>query len=381
MARKRRGRGEGSIFQRPDGLWVAEVNLGTDGHGKRRRKTVYGSTKKEVQDKLLAMQQRDAAGTLEVSSMSVRNCLDFWLGMIKTQVGASTYDRYKLDVDQHLTPRLGRLQLGHLTHVHVAQLFRDMAEAGSTPDAQRKAGTVLRQVLKHAVSLGLIHGNPALKVPLPRVTREEIHPLAPAEVARLLAAAAGDRLFALFVLALDSGMRQGELFALEWSDVDLDRGEVSVSKSLSEVRGELKVKETKTRKGRRRIPLAPSTVAELRRHRGRMLAEGHGSALVFPAAAGTHLRKSNVQRRHHAPALRRAGLAGVRFHDLRHTCATLLLLNNVNVKVVSERLGHASIEITLNTYSHVLPTMQEQAAAVMEGVLGRALPGDPAIPA
>jgi integrase len=284
-------------------------------------------------------------------------------------------------VDQHLTPRLGRLQLGHLTHVHVAELYRGMEADGATADAQKKAGTVLRQVLKHAVSLGLIHGNPALKVPLPRVTREEIHPLGPAEVAHFLAAAAGDRLFALFVLALDSGMRQGELFALEWADFDPARGEVTVSKALSEVRGQLRAKDTKTKKGRRRVPLAPVTVAELSAHRARMLREGHGSPLVFCTTDGTQLRKSNVLRRHFAPALKRAGLAGVRFHDLRHTCATLLLLNNVNVKVVSERLGHASIVITLNTYSHVLPTMQQQAAAVMEGVLGRALPAAGRVPA
>jgi integrase len=126
---------------------------------------------------------------------------------------------------------------------------------------------VLRQVLKHAVSLGLIHGNPALKVPLPRVTREEIHPLTPSEVQRFLAAATDDRLFALFVLAIDSGMRQGELFAHTWDDLDEERGEISVMRSLSEVRGTLRVKETKTKKGRRRIPLAPSTLAELSRHR------------------------------------------------------------------------------------------------------------------
>jgi integrase len=296
------------------------------------------------------------------------------LAGIKARVGPATYDRYALDVHQHLLPRLGRLQLGHLTAFHVAQLFRDMAAAGSTADAQRKAGTVLRQALRYAESLNLIRGNPALKVPLPRVTRAEIRVLTPPEVARFLAAADGDRLFALYVLALDSGMRQGELFALTWSDLDEERHEVEVTRSLSEVRGVHRVKETKTRKGRRRIPLSATAWAELCRHRDRMRAEGHGSLLVFPTSGGTFSRKSNVVRRHFHPAVERAGLAGVRFHDLRHTCATLLLLNNVNVKVVSERLGHASIEITLNTYSHVLPTMQQQAASVMEGILSNAMP-------
>jgi hypothetical protein len=156
MPRKRRGRGEGSIYQRYDGLWVALIDMGRDATNKRRRRFVYGETKAEVQAKLLEMQQRDAAGTLEPSTMSLRNCLEFWLAGIKTRVSPATYDRYALDVNQHLIPRLGRLQLGHLTHVHVAQLFRDMGGAGSTADAQRKAGTVLRQALRHAESLNRV---------------------------------------------------------------------------------------------------------------------------------------------------------------------------------------------------------------------------------
>ena len=336
MARKRRGRGEGSIYQRADGLWCAELNLGYNNHGKRLRKTVYGATKGEVQGKLLEMQRKSGDGTLEVSAMSVRNCLDFWMGMIKTQVSDSTYNRYKLDVEQHLIPRLGRLQLGHLAHVHVSQMFAGMEADGFRADARRKAGTVLRQVLKHAVMLGLIHNNPALKVPLPKVTREEIHPLTPEEVGRLLAAAASDRLFALYVLALDSGMRQGELFALEWSDLDEGRQEVTVVKSLSDISGTLTVKDTKTKKGRRRIPISPATMAELAAHRERMRVEGHGGRLVFCDQGGSFLRKPNVTRRSYRPALGRAGLTDVRLHDLRHTCATLLLLNNINVKVVSK---------------------------------------------
>jgi integrase len=367
VTRKRRGRGEGSIFQRDDGLWCAILDLGRDAKGKRRRKSVYAETTKEAQEKLLKLQQD--AGAFDVSTMKLRHCLDFWLSGVKAHVSTSTYERYRFDVEKYLIPHLGMLQLNHLTASHVAQLFVDMRRAGASADAQRKAGTVLRQALKQAMQFDLIPTNPALKVKLPRVTREEIAPLDPAGVARLFAAAAGDRLYALFVLAIDSGMREGELFALTWDDLNEERCEIAVTKSLEDVRGQLRVKEPKTAKARRRIRLAPSTLAELLNHRERVLAEGHGSNLVFPTTNGGFLRRSNVYNRVFQPIVKRAGLDGVRFHDLRHTCATLLLLRGVNVKVVSERLGHAKIQITLDTYSHVLPTMQEEAPGVMESIL------------
>jgi integrase len=169
------------------------------------------------------------------------------------------------------------------------------------------------------------------------------------------------------------GRREGELFALTWEDLNEQRCEIAVTKSLEEVRGKQRVKEPKTAKARRRIRIAPSTLVGLLRHRKSMQSEGHGSNLIFPTTTGTYLRRSNVYKRTFQPAIKRAGLEGVRFHDMRrHTCATLLLLRGVNVKVVSERLGHAKIQITLDTYSHVLPTMQEEAATIMESILNTA---------
>jgi integrase len=184
-----------------------------------------------------------------------------------------------------------------------------------------------------------------------------------AQARALLTAASSHRLYALFLLALDTGMRQGELFAQCWEDIDFDAGSVLVQRSLEEINGRHRVKEPKSDKARR-IDVSTFTLNVLQDHRKAMLAEGcyAPDAPVFPATEGGWLRKPNFQRRVYRPPQKAAGFPAIRFHDLRHTAATLMLLNDVNVKVVNERLGHASIQFTLDTYSHVLPTMQRIAA-------------------
>jgi integrase len=206
------------------------------------------------------------------------------------------------------------------------------------------------------------------------------------QVTRFLGAAKEDRLYALYVLALDSGMRQGELVALQWADVDFTAGSVVVQRSLEEINGKLRLKDTKSAKGRRRIELSRFAQDALHEHRKAMLAEGKDvrTGPVFCAPEGGWLRKGNFLRRSFWPCIESANqktraaaveagtqppddLPVIRFHDLRHTCATLLLLADVNVKVVSERLGHASIQLTLDTYSH---EMQKAAVAKMDGTFG-----------
>jgi len=164
-------------------------------------------------------------------------------------------------------------------------------------------------------------------------------------------------------------LRQGELFALAWGDIDFDGGALQVRRTLEELKGKLRLKETKSRKGRR-VDLPRFALDALHEHRKAMLAEGHGKAPVFCDAAGGYLRRPNVRQRSFTPLLKAAGLPAVRFHDLRHTAATLLLTQGVHPKIVSERLGHASIEITLNVYSHCLPTLQREAASKLDRLFG-----------
>jgi integrase len=210
----------------------------------------------------------------------------------------------------------------------------------------------------------------------PRVPRAAVAALTPPQVAALLEAARGDRLEALYVLAIATGARQGELLGLHWQDVDLDGAALYVRHQLCEVRGRLWLAEPKTAKARRRIDLPAMAVLALLDHRARMQAEGHYRAdgLVFVDTAGKPIRKSNLRRRSFEPLLQRAGLPRIRFHDLRHTAATLLLAEGVHPKIVQERLGHAQISMTLDTYSHVLPSMGKEAAARLQALLERTTP-------
>jgi integrase len=215
-------------------------------------------------------------------------------------------------------------------------------------------------------------------VKIPRIDREEINPLTAEEVGRLLEAAREDRLEALYVVAVHTGLRQGELLALKWDDSDLEAGTLRVRRTLTYSGGKHLLSEPKTKKSRRTVRLTSGAVAALRDHFGRQMEEMdrlnslyRPGGLIFSSQTGSIINPSNLRNRSFARLLTRAGLSGrgVRFHDLRHTCATLLLSRNVNPKIVSEMLGHATIAITLDTYSHVLPDMQEKAARAMEEAL------------
>jgi integrase len=295
--------------------------------------------------------------------------LNRWLeNTARPKINASTYERYEQQIRLYINPCLGGVKLTKLTAIHVEQLYASMERDGKSGIARQKVGKTLRQALRHAVNVGLIPSSPAEKVPLPKGKKAEMRIYDAEQVRQFLNAAKADRLYAMYVLALDSGMRQGELFALQWSDIDFKSGSVSVQRSLENVGDQLNVKETKSAKGRRRIELSEFTITTLRQHQKRMLAEGHISSPVFCDTQGSWLRRSNFLRSSFKAIIARAEVPQIRFHDLRHTCASLLLLADVNVKVVSERLGHASIQLTLDTYSHVLPTMQQKAAEKMNAV-------------
>jgi integrase len=375
-SKKRRGRGEGSVyFDEARRLWVSQVSLGQDPvSGKRRRETVYGATKKEVQDKLRDLQAKAADGRLDQTDMSAKNFLELWLGHIKPNVRAGTFKRYEIVVRKHLIPHLGNRALADLTAWDVAQLYRKLEEGGVPGPTRHVAGTKLRQALRYAVRLALIHSSPADRIDVPKLKRRVVRPLDVQQVQALLVAARQDRLYAIYVLALDTGARISELLALSWEDLDEARGELRIDKSL-EAGKDRRPKECKTRAGRRRVLLSAPTLAALREHRAHMAAEGHGSPIMFPLSKGGYMNQWVVLERHYYPTLARAGLPRFRFHDLRHTCATMLL-GKVNIKVVSERLGHANVKITLDTYSHVMPSMQEQAAAEMGALLAPLMPFD-----
>jgi integrase len=260
--------------------------------------------------------------------------------------------------------------LAKVTALVIEGLHGELSSRGVSASEQHKVATTLRAALRAAVRLGLLASSPAAAIPRPRVTAREMRPLDRDEVQRLLEAAEGERLSAWFILAIDSGMRPGELFALHWPDVDWDRGRVLVRQSLEEIGGRLRLKIPKTPRSRRWIPLCQATLAALADHKGKMEAEGQDIVLgpVLCNQEGGLVRQSNFYHQVFRPTIRRAGLS-LRPYDLRHTCATLLLEAGINIKVVSERLGHESVATTLKHYAHVLPAMQEAATAAMQAIM------------
>jgi integrase len=378
MARKRRGRSEGSIFQRADGLWVGTISLGYDGAGRRKRRTIYGGTKGTVQAKIRALQTSADAGTLgDVGRLTVGEFMTRWLeNTARPQIGAVTYQRYEILVRLHVKELLGGIQLGKLRATHVEAFYAQLERRGASASARKRVGTLLTTALRHAVRLKLISFNPATDVPKARPEHKEMLFLNESQVRRFLDVAQGRRLYALFALAVGTGMRQGELLALRWNEVDLDAGTVSVQRSLSQVKGEFVVKEPKSRSSRRIITLPPFAADALRQHRVKMLAEGNIGAPVFCTRLGTYIEKTNLIRQCFRPVLEKANrtarakakddepalLPPIRFHDLRHTHATLLLSQGHSIKAVAHRLGHAKADVTLRVYAHVLPNDDQKLA-------------------
>ena len=375
MARKR-GNGEGSITRRKDGLYMARYTVETAIGAKR--KTLYGKTRGEVSEKLTkAMADRDDGLVFDADNLKVGEYLERWLvDSVLDTVRPTTYERYEQIVRIHVRPALGSVKLKNLTPVHVRGLYREKLEAGLSARTVQYIHVTLHKALKQAVQDGLIPRNATEAVKAPQVRREEMRPLSGEQVKVLLEVARGDRLEALYVLAIHTGLRQGELLGLKWEDVDLESGTLRVRRTLVTAKGGPVLTAPKTKGSRRSVKLTQGAVEALRSHLKHQLQEidragslWRENGLMFASESGEPLDRRYLTSCRYKALLKRAELPMIRFHDLRHTCATLLLSKNVNPKIVSEMLGHASIAITLDTYSHVLPNMRDQAAAAMEEAL------------
>jgi integrase len=300
-----------------------------------------------------------------------------WLkDSVKGNVRPITFESYERLVRVHMVPALGHVKLKALSPAHLQGFYRDRLDAGLSPCTVQRLHAVIHRALKQALRWGLVPRNVSEATDPPKAQRKEIRPLTPEQVRTLLKTAQGDRLEALYVLAITTGLRQGELFGLKWEDVDLAAGRLSVRRTLTTPKGGRRLGPPKRSKSRRSVKLTARAVEALRVHRERQLKEREklaelwqDHAFIFATQVGTPLNRHNYFRRCFKPMLEKAGLPHtVRFHDLRHTCATLLLSKNVNPKVVQELLGHANISQTMDTYSHVLPDMQERAASAMDDI-------------
>lgn len=372
---KRRGRGEGSIRRRPDGTYEARVSLGCDGSGRRKSRSVYAKTRGEVQAKLRKVQDEAGRGVLaEPTALTLGQYLDAWLSDVaKAKTSPATWERYESLARLHVKPHLGGVRLSAVTPLHVQRLNGEIARAGGSAWTQKMAATLLHNALRHAVRVRLIPANPAADVPRAKPAEKAVAFLSGEQVRQLLAAARGRRLYALFALAVGSGMRQGEMLGLAWDAVDFESGQVTVRRSLVQYYKKREgdrfvLKEPKSRQSKRTIKLPAFAVDALREHRARAAAEGHGSPFVFTTRTGQFIGRSNLTRQVFRPALRAAGLPQIRVHDLRHTHASALLNGGASIKAVSHRLGHSSVELTLRVYAHVLPDADETLAGQAEAL-------------
>ncbi len=343
-----------------------------------KRKLIYGRRYKEVEKKLAEARGDAARGLVfDADNLKLGEYLDRWLSdSVSDTVKATTFERYEQITRLHLKPALGRVKLKGITPAHVRGLYREKLEAGLSPRTVQYVHITLHKALKQAVGDGLIPRNATEAVRPPQVRKEEIRPLTAEQVKVLFEVVRGDRLEALCILAVTTGLRQGELLGLKWGDVDLEAGTLQVRRTLTTAKGGPVLSAPKTKGSRRTVKLSETALQALRSHLECQLGEidragdlWRENGLIFASEIGEPLDRRYITTHRFKPLLKRAGLPQIRFHDLRHTCATLLLSKNVNPKVVSEMLGHATIAITLDTYSHVLPSMQESTAAAMEDAL------------
>lgn len=329
-----------------------------------------------MRDKLREVRAAVEAGiTVDHDRQTVATFLGAWLDdVVRPRLRPKTVRTYETVVRVHIVPRIGGVPLVKLGAQDVQGMINAISAGGRSPRTVQMVRDVLRQALNTAMRWGLVGRNVAVLADAPRARRSERRPLSPADARRLVDALHQDRDEALFLLALTTGMRQGEVLGLRWSDVDFDAGELRVTKSLSRLSREQLV-DPKTDRSRRALAITRSVCLALRAHRTRqaqvrLLAGSRwsDSGLVFTTSIGTPMDGPTVTRRLHR-ILAAAELPQITFHDLRHSCASLMLAQGVSPRVVMETLGHSDIRLTMNLYTHVAPELQRDAADRMERLL------------
>ena len=367
-----RGHGEGSIYRQTDGRWTAAITLEN-----KKRKVFYGKTRKEVQEKLkTALHDQQQGKLINTPRQTVEQFLTQWLEGHKTSIRSRTHERYEEYVRLHIVPIIGHIQLQKLTAQQVKALYAKKLDEGLSTTTVNNLHGVLHKALEDAVKWELVVKNVSAIVDPPRRAHYEITALTMEQAQKLLETAKGHNMEALFMLALTTGMRRGEILALKWQDVSFIEKTIQVRRTFTRTPGNRYVEaETKTKKSRRSIVLTQMVVDLLIQHRVRQ-AQARSEAgehwqerdLVFCTSLGTPLNPNKVLERFKT-LLKRAGLPHMRFHDLRHSAATILLTMRVHPKIVQELLGHNQISMTMDIYSHVLPTMQGAAMSQLNDAL------------
>ena len=387
---------KGSLVKRSAGSWSIVLELDRDPAGKRRQKwiTVAGRKKQAEAELARLLHEVSSGAYVDPTRDTLATYLERWLATVKPNLAGKTYERYREVVEKHLTPALGSTVLSKLRPMQIQQCYSLALLSGRRPHPKREEDStleqprglsaqtvlhhhrILREALQQAVRWQLLGRNPADAVEPPKPERREMRALNPAEMAWLLEVARGTRFYVPLLLAISTGMRRGEFLAIQWPDVDLNTGMAAVNRSVEQTNEGIRFKSTKGRKGRS-IILPPLTLEALREHRAqqeqrkRTLGPAYDQGLICSREDGSLWRPDTFSADFRALA-RKAGIK-VRLHDLRHSHATQLLAQGVHPKIVSERLGHSTVAITLDLYSHVLPGMQDEAVQKFDTALRAAI--------
>ena len=381
---KKRANGEGNIRKRSDGRWEGRYTAGHDPvTGKRITKNVLGKTQAEVREKLRrTIEETRGLDVARAGEYTVGQWLEVWFNdyaMLK--VRPSSHQTYRGYLDHHIKPYIGNIPLTKLSSLDLQRLYKKLLSDGRVDRIESKkqpkglsAKTVrnihqiISSALKLAIEQRLIARNPADGCALPKAERKEMQTLPVEQLTSFLREAKDGGVFALYYIDLTTGLRRGELLGLKWSDIDLEKGDLRVQRQIGRIDGKIIEMPLKTKNAYRTLPLSADAIDVLMQQRRKT----GNSEWVFPSPTGGPMSPDSVLHMLHR-VLKRAGLPKVRFHDLRHTFATLALQNGVDIKTVSGMLGHFSAGFTLDTYAHVTTAAKREAARTMGNILSGAV--------
>lgn len=381
---KRRANGEGSIRKRSDGRWEGRYTAGRNPEtGKPIYKNVLGKTQAEVKTKLKAAIEDSAnLDVMKAEQYTTGQWMDVWFeNCAKIKVRPSSHQTYRGYIDNHIKPNIGDIPLSKLSSLHLQKLYKKLLAGGRVERVEAKgqpkglsAKTVrnINQVISSAMDFAkdqkLISSNPTDGCALPKLEHKEMKTLPVEQLTSFLREAKESGVFELYYIELATGLRRGELLGLKWGDIDLERGNLRVQRQIARINGTVIEAPLKTKNAYRTLPLSADAVGVLQEQKKK----GGNSPYVFPSPTGGPISPDSVLHMLHR-VLKRAGLSKVRFHDLRHTFATLALQNGVDIKTVSGMLGHYSAGFTLDTYTHVTTSAKKEAANTMGSILSGAL--------